>query len=480
MLLKRHYELLKLITYEKREFSLSELAKELNCSTKTVRRDLVQIADDLPTDWFIQSSRKKGIQLNMPTSSSIDIIHFHYFRHTLLFQSLHKLLYNEVKTVDDWCESLYISKSLMRLTLLDIDIFLKKYKLTLKKRPLRIEGNESNIIFMYYELYLKSYDKQEWPFQEFKQNMYTEFFRKVENIMSIKFSSENIRNLSIFISLYLIRIKNENPMFLEVENIKKIEISSSYKKLSQIVKQTFNKYNVSLDSKSVSIIISAMNHVEHYPTKYNHRKKESIKQLFKKRSNGIYPEIKELILLFEDTFHLELLSDEDFLFSILSIFQTHEYKSEIFSKLNSLQETTNYIKLNHTNTFNSIKNMIHTWMIQTSIRCPISENEISILVMHIESIFMKIKKGNKKVILILNSCEIRKKYIKELLKLNYNKQLDYVEVTLEHLRNIQLHPNEISCIITDTPLDNKRNSVPTIFISSIPTKRDLDEIAQFI
>ncbi|OQR53412.1 helix-turn-helix domain-containing protein [Bacillus sp. CDB3] len=480
MFLKRHYELLKLISYEKRWFSLSELAKELNCSTKTVQRDLVKIADYLPTDCFIQSSQKRGIQLDIPASSSTDIICSHYFRHTLLFQVLHKLLYNEVKTVADLCESLYISKSLLRLTLLDVDIFLKKYKLTLKKRPLRIEGNESNIIFMYYELYLKSYDKQEWPFQEFKQNMYTEFFRKVENIMPIKFHSENIRNLSIFISLYLIRIKNENPMLLEVENIKKIEISSSYKKLSQIVKQIFNKYNVSLDSKGVSIIISAINHIEHSPTKYNHRKKESVKQLFKKPSNGIYPEIKKLILLFEDTFHIKLINNKDFLFSILSIFQTHEYKSEIFSKLNSLQETTDYIKLNHPNTFNRIKNIINTWMIQTNIQCPISENEIAILVMHIESIFMKIIRGNKKVILILNSCENWKKYIKELLNFNYNKQLDYVEVTLERLRNIQLHPNAISCIITDTSLDNKLNSIPTILISSIPTKRNLDEIAQFI
>ncbi|PGT74077.1 hypothetical protein COD14_15325 [Bacillus cereus] len=41
---------------------------------------------------------------------------------------------------------------------------LKQYELSLKKRPLRIEGNEINLILMYYELYLKSYNIKEWPF----------------------------------------------------------------------------------------------------------------------------------------------------------------------------------------------------------------------------------------------------------------------------------------------------------------------------
>ena len=480
MFFKRHYELLKLISYEKRWFSINEIAEKLNCSTKTIQRDLVQIIDYLPIDWRIQSSRKKGIKLYKPTATSIDIIHFRYFKHTILFQILHKLFHDEIKTLENLCESLYVSKTKLHSALLDVEVFLKKYKLTLKKKPLRIEGNENNIVFMYYELYLKSYDKQEWPFQEFKQIMYIEFFRKIENIMSIKFYGESVRNLSIFISLYLIRTQNRDSISLDSEKTKKIESSSNYKELLIISKQTFNRYNIALNSNNISIIIYAIFHAEHYSTKYNHRKKEEIWHIFKKRANGIYPKIKELILLFEDIFHIKLHNDEDFLFSIINIFRSYEYKSEIFSKLKSLQSTTNYIKLNHPDTFNIIKNVINTWITKTNIRCPISENEIAILVMHIESIFMKIKRSNKKVILILNGCDSWKKYIKEFLNLNYNKQLNYLEVTIERIHNIQLCPNEISCIITDIPLDNKQKFIPTILISSIPTKRNLDEISRFI
>ncbi|MGR5970100.1 helix-turn-helix domain-containing protein [Bacillus paranthracis] len=64
MFLERHYKLLEYIAYEKKWFSLQEIAQTLNCSVKTVQRDLIQISDYLPDNWYIKTSSKKRSTIN--------------------------------------------------------------------------------------------------------------------------------------------------------------------------------------------------------------------------------------------------------------------------------------------------------------------------------------------------------------------------------------------------------------------------------
>ncbi|WP_000479017.1 helix-turn-helix domain-containing protein, partial [Bacillus thuringiensis] len=182
MFLKRQYELLKLISSEKKWFSAKEIAVHLNCSIKTVQRDISQIQYSLPKGWSIQLIKNKGIYLTKPLNTSITTIETIYLKHSLLFQTLNILLYSKIQTVEQLSNKLYIQNTKMRSILTDVEHYLKRYKLILKKRPLRIEGNEINIILMYYELYLKSYNSHEWPFSTLQQSIFDHFLLEVEKI----------------------------------------------------------------------------------------------------------------------------------------------------------------------------------------------------------------------------------------------------------------------------------------------------------
>lgn len=479
MFLERHYKLLEYIAYEKKWFSLQEIAQTLNCSVKTVQRDLIQISDYLPDNWYIKTSSKKEVKLIKPISSSIESIQRKYFKHTLLFQAFSKLLLEDIKTITELASSLYIQNTKMRSVLLEMDFYLKQYNLTLKKRPLRIEGSETNLILMYYTIYLKSYAINEWPFHQLPQRMFTELLKRIEKVMGIKFYRESVRKMSFFLAVYFLRKKYRFQMPLNDQLVKDVKSSSLYKKIAIIAVDIFKKYGFFVHNQDIVIIMIAINY-----SKYYYQKKEIIKKNYLSslinEDNQWYKGLKELIQSFETTFNLNLISDEEFVFYMVCALKLYVYKSNEFTVKNQIQFTSDYIKIRHKTTFIKIQNLINQWSILHDIKHHIGENEIANLTMHIKAIHMKTKRKNKKVILLLNEGESWDRYIKEFLNSYFNRNIEYLNISIEQLSKGHLSSEGISCIITDTPLEYDISSIPIILIYNMLTKRDLQEIAQLI
>lgn len=479
MFLERHYKLLEYIAYEKKWFSLQEIARILNCSIKTVQRDLIQISDYLPDNWYIKTSSKKEVKLVKPSNSSMESIQMKYFKHTLLFQSFNKLLLEDITTITKLATSLYIQNAKMRSVLLEMDSYLKQYNLILNKRPLRIEGSETNLILMYHTIYLKSYDINEWPFHQLPQKMFEKLLRKIGKVMGIEFYRGSVRKISFFLAVYFSRKKYRFQIPLNNQIIKDIKSSSFYKKIAVIAVDIFGEYGYFLHGQDVFIIIIAINY-----NKYYYKKNEVIKNNYLasliNEDNQWYKNLKELIQSFEATFNINLISDEEFVFYIVCALKPYVYKPSTFTVKNYMQFTSDYIKIRHKTTFIKIQNLINQWSILHDIEQHIGENEIADLTMHIKAIHMKTKRKNKKVILLLNEGESWERYIKEFLNSHFNRNIEYLNISIEQLSKNHFNSEEISCIITDIPLEYNVSSIPIILISNMLTKRDLQEIAQLI
>ncbi|MGR5970102.1 hypothetical protein ACT7C1_26940 [Bacillus paranthracis] len=160
--------------------------------------------------------------------------------------------------------------------------------------------------------------------------------------------------------------------------------------------------------------------------------------------------------------------------------KVYVYKSNAFTVKNQIQFTSDYIKIQHKTTFIKIQNLINQWSVLHNIKHHIGENEIADLTMHIKAIHMKTQRKNKKVILLLNEGESWDRYIKEFLNSYFNRNMEYLNISIEQLSKCHLSSEEISCIITDTPLEYDISSIPIILISNMLTKRDLQELAQLI
>ncbi len=67
---------------------------------------------------------------------------------------------------------------------------------------------------------------------------------------------------------------------------------------------------------------------------------------------------------------------------------------------------------------------------------------------------------------------------KPFFSLTFKMTIDFLDIKLENLTKTHVEYSNISCVISDTPIECKH--IPVILISSIPTKRNLEEIKQFL
>ncbi|WP_242069543.1 helix-turn-helix domain-containing protein [Paenibacillus dendritiformis] len=69
--ISRKIKLLKILAEDKKWFVLSELEQKLDCSSKTIRKDISVLNDLLPQNASIYSKKGKGIKLRIPQDQTI-------------------------------------------------------------------------------------------------------------------------------------------------------------------------------------------------------------------------------------------------------------------------------------------------------------------------------------------------------------------------------------------------------------------------
>ncbi|MGR5970117.1 helix-turn-helix domain-containing protein [Bacillus paranthracis] len=163
---QRRQEIINILLQDQKWHRLEEIADQVHCAVKTVRRDLYYLKDQLPSDWRIQVIKGKGVKLYKPPHSSQTSIYSFFKREDMQFRILAQLLQGDIHTVAQLADTLYVQISTLSPVLRSIQKYLRYFDLELLKKPLRIVGKEAHIVYMFYELYFTTYGWEEWPFPE--------------------------------------------------------------------------------------------------------------------------------------------------------------------------------------------------------------------------------------------------------------------------------------------------------------------------
>ncbi|MGQ4671981.1 hypothetical protein ACUIJ5_28595 (plasmid) [Bacillus toyonensis] len=91
---------------------------------------------------------------------------------------------------------------------------------------------------------------------------------------------------------------------------------------------------------------------------------------------------------------------------------------------------------------------------------------------------MKLQQKKTQIILHTKEGEYWYKYLIEFFNLTFKQNINFINVHYEDLIKLDTKYSDVSCIITDTPIEISH--IPIIFISTIPTKRNLEEIRKFL
>ncbi|MGH0803584.1 helix-turn-helix domain-containing protein [Bacillus cereus] len=475
MLIKRQYHILKHLVQEFRWFSINELAIKLNCSTKTIQRDLLYLQKNLPNNWSIKTSNNKDVKLYKPFNSYNNEIDFLYWKHTLFFKTLIILLDTKISSNSVLAEKLYIQNKKVQNILNEVTYHLQQHNIKLKRSPLRLSGNNVDILLMYYDLYLNAYSDQEWPFKEFKRELLIEYLKTVEKTKGIIFYKDSIKKLSFFICLYLKRKYNGYSISLKHWQIKQIQKSFKYKKLKEITKCIFKKQNIQLTNSDIAIFIIAIN-----CSAYTFKKEKNPEPI--RSIEEPSPILKDFICQLEERLKMNLLCDFEFINLLNQILLP---KKQNFLQSNDLRNhvTNSHVRKKHSAIFYLINRKLRILQkiyekSNASLRPNILTTHVALLTMHIVTRQMKIQQRTPQIILYTKEGEQWKRYLVEFFKLIFKRKINFIDVHYEDLIRLNTKYSDVSCIITDTPI--KVNYVPVIFISTIPTKRNLEEIKKFL
>lgn len=151
--LKRQIQILKYLETTLSTTSIPALARELDCSSPTLRSDISALNMQLPPSAQIVIHAREGIQLIYDKATSVDTHIANLAKQSVAFQIIDNIFHNNIYTFQEATEILYLSKSSLRKFISHINQIMKEFHISISMRSLDFIGKEADIrffLFVYY------------------------------------------------------------------------------------------------------------------------------------------------------------------------------------------------------------------------------------------------------------------------------------------------------------------------------------------
>ncbi|MED2776882.1 helix-turn-helix domain-containing protein [Bacillus thuringiensis] len=470
---QRQQAIINMLLQDFRWNTLEELAQQAQCSVKTVRRDLHYLKDQIPSDWYIQLLKGKGVRLYKPPYSSQNSINSFFRREDIRFRVLDQLLRTNIRTMTQLADTLYIQVSTLSHVLPSVQKCLHYFNLELHKRPLRIVGIEAHIVYMFYEVYFAIYGGEEWPFPD--ETGVFSYISQIETELDIQFYPSYTQRLAYLMAIAIQRKKQgyemkilpihealiiETPFYLKIKNLPEILC------------------DVSLTTADQIFITIAVNCCMFIPANRNQYKQEML-QYFSEGASIVYQYTQDLVAQLEYEFELPFRQDEEFLFCLLQYIRQVSYRNQFIPTLTSPSPKWHeQIKQKHVKTFQRVSTIYTVWAQEHPFLSPAREEDILAITLQLEANFQLAQNHRKKVLLYLRDYILWKRYIQGVLYQEFGHRLSIVPEEVLDIHTCDIQKLDIEGIISTVPLEKMQ--IPIFSISVIPTRRELEDIQEFL
>ncbi|MGR6001764.1 helix-turn-helix domain-containing protein [Bacillus cereus] len=475
MLIQRQKDLLFILIKDKKWHTFSQLAKELQCSSKTVQRDIIIIKEVLPSKWNLKVCKGKGVILYKPADSSCSELNELFIRNEMTFKILDILFASKIYNLTDLSEKLYISIGTLYGYLKDVEYHLNQFDLRLQRKPLKVCGQATKIIFMYQELYVSSYTDYEWPFTKQKEQKVHLYVKRIEEKLEITLYPEYRRKIMYLVAIIMEKKKQGFIISLENSLITKIMDTPFFTIVFNLNKTEFqNLFN----KEEIGVILMAIS-CSKYSYKEISEYKEKILSFFYNSNVEIYRNIKELIYELELAFCCQLINNSEFIFAIIQYLRQTLSKAYFFSDINlPVDSSIEYIMNEHKDTFYKVKHIYTQWINKYSFKTSISNEDITMLTLYIEGICMTERSLHIRVLLLIEDGEKWNIYLKGILNFYFGLIFNFVNVDIQDIATYDYTSLNLDLIITT--FSSVQSTIPIIRISPIPTHRELHDLKDFI
>ncbi|OUB12021.1 hypothetical protein BK708_29120 [Bacillus thuringiensis serovar yunnanensis] len=474
----RKIQILDIIASENRWFTTEELAERLNCSEKTVRTDVKIITHTLPEGWEIKAAKGRGIFLYKSDDMSISTLHSIFKRTTISSQIIQTFFYNQIQTIPDLSDVLFMHPSSVYKIMNGIRENLMNFNLKIEKSPLRIVGCELQVRLFYYDFFLQIYGREEWPFSHCKGSDLLIYVNKLANDSQVNLSSETKNQFIYVLAVMIQRIKQGFALNLNEDVILATMEKPMYEKVVSMCNEIQKVYNIDINlSEQVFITIVFLRCPFIYQNR-DHRKKEELENFYQKKS-FIHHWIHTFIELLELKIG-ESLRDDEFIFALIDYFQQIELMMQLSRKLvfqTNQKQIDVYIQDTYSNLYLSIKEVFKNVEKLYNIHS-LSGETIKVLTMQVQASLLRKRRNIKRIYVVTGEGKNWRQYLVAQLEQAFTQKIIVVEPPLGIVNDCTVQEYSIDLVVTDFPLDVQL--VPMLLISPIPTQRDWDSLYKYI
>ncbi len=470
---QRQQEIINILLQDQKWHTLEEIAERAHCAVKTVRRDLHYLKEQLPSDWYIQVIKGKGVTLYKPPHSSQTSLYSFFKQEDMRFLVLNQLFQGKFHTVAQLADSLYVQVSTLSPVLSSVQSYLRYFDLELHKKPLRIVGIEAHILYMFYELYVTTYGWEEWPFSE-EADVFS-YITLIERKLDIQFYPSYTQRLAYLLAVAIQRKKQGYELKILPIHEALIKETPFYHKIKDLPPILCG---VSLTKTDQILITIAVNCCMFVPSNRN-QYKQDILQHFYEGASTVYQYAQDLVKQLEKAFNMPFRQDEEFLFCLLQYIRQISYRNQFIPTLASPSaDWQEQIKQRHALTFQKVSSVYATWVQEHPFLHKANEEDILAITLQLEATFQLAQNYRKKVLLYLGDCILWKRYIQSVLYQEFGNTLFIVPEEVLDIQICDVQKLGIDGIISTIPLEE--NGFPIFQISVIPTRRELDDIHVFL
>ncbi|WP_238403742.1 helix-turn-helix domain-containing protein [Paenibacillus paridis] len=463
-------QLLTLLDTEPRWFTFAEVEKSLGVSDKTIRKMVEEISKQLPPDITIEVSRGKGAFLRRDgRGKTISEVVSSMLRQTTFYRLMNLLFTTDGRfSVEELAGEMFMSVSSLKKLIVQLNNNdLKPYKLHITYSIPKIKGNELNIRYFYWKLYCDAYDFTGWPFANINFAYINQLITNIENEKNIVYFINSKRKLSFLLAIVVDRVTRGRCV--EVDEIRYAwEKGMFYLPVRALAKSLEDELSIEFPKSEIFFMQSRVSLSQyHY---YEGSEMTPLKEVEVYKDKEDYPMGNLLFTILakvypnmdmEERFILEVY---DFMDKLLMDNAIPEWM--MISKSN----LSTYVQMECQQIYQELQDCMKTWNEAYPLAL-YNEFHLTKLTLIVRS---SLRYKRKKAFLVIGEEFSIRHYIADLIKKEIGDQLIVNTSIMKGLTDEMVQQHHIDFVISNFPVALK--TVPVVTISTIPSKRDLDNI----
>lgn len=468
------HKLLTLLDSEYRWFTLAEIEEQIGVSDKTIRKIIDEAKQELPPSIHFEISRGKGVILHYDKRNvAIGEIISSMYRQRTFYQLLAVLFAEGGRySLEELADKLYMSSSSLKKLIIRLNNHeLKPYHLRIAYSMPEVKGSEISIRYFYWKMFYDAYEFSGWPFTDIDQAQIHEYITAIESENDIVYFLNAKRSLSFLAAIMITRVLQGKYADVQSGSYdwENRMLHASVATLARALEQ---RYAIHLPLDEIRFLQAMFSLGQ-----YNYYDEAKVSAMLSREKANLMQIEEEKYQIINDFLMLALAAfpaidmNDRFIWEIGDFFEKLRLENALPDLIAiSASSLTEYVQRDCRPMYQSVKSCMQEW----SQRYPgmrYNDYHLTKLTLLISS---SLRYNSKKAFLLIGEEFSIRHYVAKLIKNEIGDELIINTSIMEGLTDEMIQKHGIDFVISTFPV--KLNTVPVVIISTIPTKRDLENI----